>query len=61
MSKKEELVEDFIKKLIDHINVKSSEEASQSCDNSCYGMESYRTENELSDSIRSIFKTLEKE
>ena len=56
MSKKEELVEDLIKKLIDHINVKSSEKANLSCDDSCYGMESWKTEEELSDSIKNIFE-----
>ena len=56
MGKKEELVENFIEKLINHISTKSSE-ASQAgaCDDSCFGFDGWRTEEELRKSIKEMF------
>lgn len=51
-----ELVEKFIKKLINHISEKTSEASSiGSCDDSCFGMGSWQTEKELADSVREMF------
>jgi len=51
-----ELVEKFIKKLINHINEKTSEAAHQgSCNDSCFGMGGWQTERELADSVREMF------
>ena len=56
-NKKEKLVENFIKKLINHISTKASEAASYGDNNdSCFGMDGWRTEEELADSIREIFE-----
>jgi len=53
----EKLVEEFIDKLIEHVNTKCSEAATYSSDSndSCYGMDGWRTESELRKSALKVF------
>ncbi len=58
---KEEKVNNFISKLINHIDEKCAEAASlDDCDSSMRGMAGWKTEDELRKSIRMIFGTTPK-